>query len=187
MNNLNCKIYTPNSPDDSNDRSVFVWVLNPFYFWHSRGNFIQENNANLKNKMDDFIFDLKAKLGDDVIQDHHFIAHLTRGALQSPKQMTITFNNKEKTLEFIKSDTFFNYGILIARHKKLNVYIPIKKCNICQMTNHRKGDPRCDLARRCPRCLNKEHFTIEGCTKTTKMSHTWWRPLFRLGQVPNKH
>ena len=51
-------------------------------------------------------------------------------------------------------------------HKKFNVFIPLKKCSVCRMTNHRKGDPRCDRIDRCARCLSKDHLIAETCSFT---------------------
>ena len=167
LNNSKCKIYKPTIIEDPNDRTVFVWNLNPLYFWYTPSNSIQENNNKLLEKMNTFMYDLKAKVGD-IIEDHHFISHIVKGKRYAPRQMTIVFKEKEKAKEFINQDTFFNYGILRKIHKKFNEFIPLKKCSICKMTNHRKGDPRCDGHKRCARCLSKDHLVAERCTNTPK-------------------
>ena len=167
LQNLKCKIYKPTITEDPNERTIFVWALNPLYFWHPHSNSNEENNQKLEEKLYEFIYDLNAKLGD-TIEDHHFISHLVKGKRHAPRQMTITFKDKEKASDFLNRDTFFNYGILRKIHKKFNVFIPLKKCSICRMTNHRKGDPRCDRILRCARCLGRDHHIAETCTNTPR-------------------
>ena len=67
----------------------------------------------------EFIDYLKAKLPDNVIDEHHFIQHPDQdGNPGPPRTMTITFKDLDSAEKNLKEDTLFYLGIIHAKNKK---------------------------------------------------------------------
>ena len=166
LDKFKVKKYNPANPNmDCNDRKVFISNLNPafFYCW------TKENGhpETLEDKLEQFITTLKNKLGDGIIVEHHFIQHLVNGAKQTPRCMTITFNDRSSAEDFIGCDTFFGNAMLRKNQKRWNIHIPLKQCSKCKQTNHKLNDPSCPRKAKadiCARCLSEDHTHPIDCT-----------------------
>ena len=140
--NLTVHLPTPSNTIEKANRTIFVWNLNPNFFFH-------ENDETLEIKLTQFIDDLKPRLSDRGLnlEQYHFIQPERTSV---PKSVKITFTNKEQANKFCMEDTTTRLGVLLARSKKFDQFVSIKQCAVCRKTDHHKGDPKCKDGDRCP-------------------------------------
>ena len=148
----------PSQTIGKSEKTIFMWNLNPNYFYCRTTEDGSETNESLDNKKDQLIADIKMRVANRNLSiiDHHFIPH---DPTITPKSLKLTFSTKEQADQFNNEDTTTRLGVLLARSKKFDQFVSIRQCAVCRKTDHHKGDPKCDGEDRCPRCLSKTQRT----------------------------
>ena len=154
----NCSLHTPTRSDvvDRSERSIFLWNLNPVFFFFVTREDGYEVDETLEQVMNETIEDIKSSVTqrEMEITDHHFIQHNSNDV---PRTLKLTFASIAQAKKFCEEDTNTSRGRFPAKFKKFDQHVPIKQCKICRMTDHRAGDTKCDKTPRCPRCLDPSH------------------------------
>ena len=153
----------PSDTIDKSSRTIFVWNLNPSFFFCDT---TEDGPETLDMKMSQMLQDLKFRLGtkDLNITDHHFIKQDNK----PPQSLKLTFESADQASRFNAEDTITRCEMLLARSKKFDQHVSIRQCGVCRKTDHYRGDPnKCDQKQRCPRCLSEDHSSPQvGCIPT---------------------
>ena len=116
----------PSDTIDKSSRTIFVWNLNPSFFFCDT---TEDGPETLDMKMSQMLQDLKFRLGtkDLNITDHHFIKQYNK----PPQSLKLTFESADQASRFNSEDTVTRCGMLLARSKKFDQHVSIRQCGVC--------------------------------------------------------